>query len=338
MATHMHKSGHGLILGKFLPPHAGHQYLIDFARNFTNRLTVLACSLPDDPIPGTLRFEWLRELFPDARVIHIDRDLPQAPEDHPRFWEIWRDVVTAAAQDPIDYVFASEQYGHRLAAEVRAVFVPVDIGRKVVNVSGTAIREAPLANWEYIPECVRPYFVKRVCVFGPESTGKSTLARDLAAHFGTVHVPEFARGWLDPKGGVCSPEDIPVIARGQIAAEDALARRANRVLICDTDVLTTTVWSEVLFGECPDRVRSLAASRRYEHSLLLDVDVPWVDDTQRFLERQRQEFFDRCRSALVAHGRTFTVVRGNWVDRFETARGIVAALLETSAAFHARLE
>jgi NadR type nicotinamide-nucleotide adenylyltransferase len=270
----------------------------------------------------------MRELFPDLRVIHIDRDLPQEPRDHPRFWDIWREVVTTAAGESIQYILASESYGHRLAAEVGAVFVPVDVDRRLVPVSGTAIRERPLENWRFIPECVRPYFVKRVCVFGPESTGKSTLARDLAAQFDTVHVPEFARSWLDPKQGVCDREDIPMIARGQIAAEDSLARRANRILICDTDVLTTTVWSDVLFGECPEWIRSLAARRSYDHYLLLDVDVPWVNDTQRFLSYQRAEFFERCRSVLVSHGRKFTVVRGSWPQRFATACDVVETLLK----------
>jgi hypothetical protein len=130
--------------------------------------------------------------------------------------------------------------------------------------SADAIRADPLANWRFIPACVRPYFVKRVCLFGPESTGKSTLARDLAAHFETVHLAEFARGLLEPKCGVCDPTDIPLIARGQIAAEDALARRANKLLFCDTDVLTTTIWSDVLFGECPASIRELAARRHYD--------------------------------------------------------------------------
>src|SRR5688572_19641714 len=81
------------------------------------------------------------------------------------------------------------------------------------------------------------------------STGKSTLAKDLAAHFRTAHAFEYARPLLDGKGGRCDREDIPRIARGQVATEEALARQADRVLICDTDVLTTTIWSDVLFGD-----------------------------------------------------------------------------------------
>jgi NadR type nicotinamide-nucleotide adenylyltransferase len=175
---------------------------------------------------------------------------------------------------------------------------------------------------------VRPYFIKRVCVFGPESTGKSTLARDLAVRFDTVYVAEFARGLLDPKQGVCHASDIPLIARGQAAAEDALARRANKVLFCDTDLLLTTIWSDVLFGDCPTWIRTTAQQRQYDLYLLLDVDVPWVDDQQRYLPYARQEFFDRCRQALESHQRTFVVIHGNWTERFEQACRQVQQLLD----------
>lgn len=323
----MEKTGHGLILGKFLPPHAGHQYLVQFAQNFCSRLTVLVCTLEREPIPGQLRYEWMRELFPQARVIHVIDDVPQEPSEHPQFWDIWRELVLRYAGESIDYVFASEDYGVRLAQEVGATFIPVDALRQAVPISGTAIRAQPLENWEYLPDCVRPYYVKRVCIFGPESTGKSTLARDLASHFQTVHVPEFARGLLDPKQGVCEASDIPLIARGQLAAEDALARRANKLLICDTDALTTTIWSDVLFGECPTWIRQLAADRRYDLTLLLDVDVPWVDDQQRYLPHARREFFERCERGLKAANRPYVIIRGNWQERFESARQAVQQLL-----------
>jgi len=161
-----------------------------------------------------------------------------------------------------------------------------------------------------------------VCIFGPESTGKSTLAADLAREFRTVHVAEYARGLLDFKGGRCDPEDIPLIVRGQIASEEALARQANRVLFCDTDPLTTSIWSDWLFGDCPNWARQEARRRRYHLTLLMDVDVEWVDDRQRFLRReeQRQAFFDRCREALEAHGRPYVIIRGSWNERFSRAR------------------
>ena len=91
-------------------------------------------------------------------------------------------------------------------------------------------------HWPSIPASLRHYFLKSVCLFGPESTAIQACARSCCP-FRTVDVPEFARIWLNPKRGICQREDIPMIARGQIASEDAQARRANRVLFCDTDVL-----------------------------------------------------------------------------------------------------
>lgn len=174
--------------------------------------------------------------------------------------------------------------------------------------------------------------MKRVCLIGPESTGKSKLSHDLAVHYRTVYVPEFARTWLNPKQGICQSDDIPIIAHGQIASEDALARRANRVLFCDTDVLLTTIWSTVLFGGCPDSIRKIAEDRKYDLYLLLDVDVPWVDDSQRFLPHRRAEFFDLCRSSLEAATRPFQTLRGNWAERFAQACKHVDKLLATGSA------
>jgi NadR type nicotinamide-nucleotide adenylyltransferase len=121
---------------------------------------------------------------------------------------------------------------------------------------------------------------------------------------------------------------MPLIARGQIAAEEALAREANRVLFCDTDPLATTIWSEALFGACAPEIRAAADGRRYALTLLLDVDVPWVADPVRYLPDERRSFFDRCARALDAHGRRWIRITGAWDARFEQARAAVDALLE----------
>jgi cytidyltransferase-like protein len=80
----------GFLLGKFLPPHRGHQYLIEFARNYVDRLTVLVCTIQQEPIPGPLRYQWMCEAFPGVDLVHHTDELPQAPEEHPQFWDIWR--------------------------------------------------------------------------------------------------------------------------------------------------------------------------------------------------------------------------------------------------------
>ena len=316
----------GMILGKFMPPHLGHVYLCEFASGYVDELTIVVCSLEREPIAGHLRYEWMRELLPQANVVHLTEELPQEPGEHPDFWALWKAALERVLPGVPDFVFASEDYGAKLAEVLGGRFVPVDRARSAVPVSGSAIRADPMANWGFIPRCVRPHFVKRVCVFGPESTGKSTLAANLAAHFRTCWVPEYARTFIESQRGAISRDDMLAIASGQIASEDALARNAQRVLICDTDVLTTCLWSETLFGACDPRLRN-KATRPYDLTFLLDVDVPWVPDVVRFLPDDRVPFFARCRDALDAHGRDYVVLSGTWDERFDRACQAVASLI-----------
>ncbi|MFH0869049.1 MAG: AAA family ATPase, partial [archaeon] len=238
----------GLIIGKFMPPHKGHEYLIDFARNYVDELHVLVCSLKSEPIPGNLRYKWMKQMFPDVDVQHMWHDeFPSEPKDDINFWKLWKDAISGyLSEKPAEYLFACESYGVPLAKLFGMKYIPVSHTRELVPISGTEVRNDPIKNWEYIPPIVRPYYAKRVCVFGPESTGKSVLAEKLAKRFDTVHVKEYARSLLDLKegdrNGECDYKDISLIAKGQIASEEALARQANRVLFCDTDLLATKVW------------------------------------------------------------------------------------------------
>ncbi|WP_425229880.1 hypothetical protein [Sphingomonas sp.] len=154
----MARSGNGFLLGKFMPPHAGHQLLCDTAVSECERLTILVCWLPDDPVPGPLRLDWMRSLYPGARVLGHDAIVPQEPSEHPDFWPIWRSIVRAAHPEPIARVFASESYGARLAAEVGARFHPVDIARKRVALSGTMVRADPSRHWTLLPAPVRAWY------------------------------------------------------------------------------------------------------------------------------------------------------------------------------------
>ncbi|QQE10520.1 AAA family ATPase [Planctomycetota bacterium] len=328
-----------MILGKFMPPHMGHKYLIDFGRHYVDELTVLVCTRGCEEIDGEKRWRWMNEMFGGAgvKLVHVTDDLPQVPEDDERFWEIWRGVVLEHMPEGTDYVFACEAYGYQLADVLDAKYVPVDRAREMVPVSATMIREDPLRHWEYLPECVRPEYVKRVCLFGPESTGKSTLAAGLAKHFETVCVGEHARPLLDHKEGVCEEVDIPLIAKGQRTSEDALALQANRLLICDTDALLTCVWSEKLFGGYSDWLYGFAMEREYDLYLLLDIDVPWVNDGQRYLEEAREDFMVRCVRMLEKAGRPYLKVSGDWGERFEVAVRACDELIECHRSKYSQL-
>jgi len=316
----------GFLLGKFLPPHTGHRYLCDFAQAYCDELTILVCSIDREPIPGELRFEWMREMFPSARVLHCWEDLPQEPADHPDFWAIWRDVMRRYHPEPIDLVFASEAYGLRLAQEARAEFVPVDIDREVQPISGTAIRANPIENWDFIAPPARDWFTRVICLHGPESTGKTTLARQLTKHYGTCLAPEYGRTYTEQFGTDCDRDDLVNIARGQAAAICAARKCARGLVITDTDPLLTAVWSDMLVGERhPDLQAMRPVSDLY---LLMDIDLPWVDDGTRYFPDQatRDRFSDVCEAELVGRKVNYVKISGDREQRLARAVAAIDAL------------
>lgn len=310
---------HGLVLGKFLPPHAGHVYLIEHALRCVEQLTVVVGTLRREPIPGELRVRWMTELFPRANVVHLTDENPQDPSEHPDFWNIWKASLQRVLPGPIDAVFASEAYGARLAQDHGARFVPVDPSRTIVPISGTAIREAPLAHWQYLPPPVKAHYAKRVRIAGAESTGKSTLAAALAKHYQTSLVPEYARTYLEALGRPPVEGDMYVIATGQHASEDVLARSCNRVLVCDTDSTITRLWSEALFQTCDPRIQT----RSYDLTIVTGPELPFEADPVRYLPEQRQQFHERVARAVGPH----LLVTGDRETRLRTACGWIDQML-----------
>lgn len=315
----------GLVLGKFLPPHAGHLHLCHAARALCDELVIVVDAIAGQPISRAQRIAWMTELVPGARVVGLDAELPQEPAAHPAFWALWRDALGRAA-GTVDRVFTSDAYGGRLAAELGATWIPIDPERATFAISGTAVRADPYASWGLIPRCVRAHYAKRVSVFGPESTGKSTLAVTLARALDTIHVPEFARAYLASRGGVLARADMDVIGAGQAAVEDAAAGDANRILLCDTDPLATVVWSVVMYREVTPALREAAMARRYALTLLCDVDIAWENDLVRYLPHDRAGFFARCEAALRAAQRPYVIVRGLGEARTQAALAAVKEL------------
>ena len=318
---------HGLVLGKFLPYHAGHAYLIRTARAQVDALTALVCSIAREPIAGGRRYQWVRASHPDCRVVHVSEEVPQAPEDDPAFWPIWTDLIQRYAGD-VDIVFTSEAYGDELAARLGARHVCVDAVRSTVRASGTVIRSDPMGQWEYIPQVVRPHFVRRVAIVGGESVGKTTLARCVADRFDTVWVPEYGRAYCEGRdASTLGVHDFEAIVWGQATWEDEAAATANRVLICDTELHTTCTWSDLIAGARPSWITAAAHTRQYDLVLLLDGDVPWIDDGTRVLGPRRAEHTARLRAELAAAGRDFVLVSGDYQQRLAVATAAVEALI-----------
>ena len=307
----------GMVLGKFLPPHKGHEYLINFAAKFVDELTVVVGTLQAEPIPGEIRFEWIKQLFPNLNVVHLTDENPQYPEEHEDFWNIWKSSLERVLPCQPDYVFASEDYGLKLAEVLEAEFIPCDPGRNIMPVSGTAVRDEPFENWQYLTAPVKQWYLKRVCIVGPESVGKSTLTSNLAQHFDTNFVPEYARTFLEMKNGELSFEDLSKIAQGQASSQKSLESQANKIIFTDTDPLTTSIWSEFLYQKCDHSIYQLAEKFDYDLYLLLDVDVPWVEDVVRYLPENRKDFFELIEKKLIQNHRNYRVIRGDWDERFD---------------------
>ena len=300
---------------------------------YVDQLTIVVDEHAQDIIPVAVRVAWLSELFPDLAIKRI-RSGEWHKSDGADFSESLVKGLRRLVPKAGGHIFCLEERGKLLAALLGADFVPVDPSLIDPGNGGFAateeqIRKDPLKHWQALPPCVRPYYVKRVCVFGPESTGKSTLAKQLAAHFQTVAVPEYAKTYIEAQGKDIDAADMLKIARGQCASEDAMAREANRLLFCDSDLVTSSIWSGRLVGTVPEWLRREADKRQYDLYLLTHYDVPWVDDVHRYIPKESPAFFDRCVLELESRQRPFVQIKGNWDERLKLAIEAVQTLLSS---------
>ena len=174
----------------------------------------------------------------------------------------------------------------------------------------------------------------RVCLIGPECTGKTTLAERLAEHFNAPWVPEFAREYAARVGRLLTVDDVEPIARGQIVLEDSWERgrpvRLGRktagetpalpgLVILDTDLISTVVYSRHYYGECPEWIEAEARARKASLYLLTDVDVSWAADDVRDSAAARAALHGQFAITLGNYGANFVAIRGDWEERFAAA-------------------
>ncbi len=319
----------GFIVGKFYPPHRGHKHLIDTARHQVDRLIVMIAYHPSQTIPGELRRAWMEEIHPDCEIHLVPDELDNDSNQ-------WAQFTLRYLGRPPDVVFTSEDYGSEYARLMGARHVMVDHARTVVPVSGTLIRHAPLEYLNFLEPCVRAYFVRRVVLIGAESTGKTTLAEQLAKRFDTNWVPEYGRQhWEQKVAGLTSSDPSPSwsrdefvhIATEQQTRENQLARQANRVLICDTNAFATGTWYERYFQSRDARVDAIGAVDKVDLYLLTAPDVPFVQDGFRDGERIRDWMHERFREQLASGPTPWRLIVGSYAARFEAAEAYVAAMI-----------
>ncbi len=174
--------------------------------------------------------------------------------------------------------------------------------------------------------------IVKVVLFGPESTGKTTLSTQLARHYNTVWTPEFAREYLQEKWNnerkTCENSDLIPIAIGQMKLENKLAKKADKILICDTDLLETKVYSEEYYGGFVDpKLDEAATKNSYDLYLLTYIDTPWEEDDLRDRPELRLEMFNAFEEALKKHNRNYILLKGDKETRLNTATKEIDKLL-----------
>lgn len=339
----------GLVVGKFCPLHLGHELLIRRAQTQCDELVVVSYTEPGFAGLGRdRRAAWLAARFPGLRCEVLDNNhlarlcrarsvaprtipLDDAPED------VHRHFVARLMLDlfdgPVQAVFTSETYGDGFAAVMSQVFgapvqhVCVDQSRAQIPVSGTQVRQNPLAHRHLLSPEVYADFMPRIALLGGESTGKSTLAAALAEALGTVWVPEFGRTLWEQQDGQLRFEDMALIGRTQVSHEIALAQQAQGCLVCDTTPLTTRLYSEWMFNRVDPALTALA-ERRYTLTLLCGTDVPFEQDGTRQTESFRQMQQARYAQELASRGLPFLVVSGSVQQRVSQALGAIRLSLQ----------
>lgn len=205
----MKAAAHGLVIGKFYPPHAGHKLLVQTAAGQCERVTVVVMAASHESLALADRVDWMREIHREDSGVIVTGIVDDVPVDHgdPDIWvqhvALMKEALASVWAPAVDAVFTSEPYGEELARRFDARAVSVDAARLLVPVSGTRIRHDVAANWHFLEAPVRAALALKVMVVGAESTGTTTLSLDLAetlrqqggADGLTRWVPEYGRAY-----------------------------------------------------------------------------------------------------------------------------------------------
>ena len=180
----------------------------------------------------------------------------------------------------------------------------------------------------------KPANCLKVVLFGPESTGKTTLSKQLARHYNSVWVPEYAREYLQNKWNnerkTCESKDLLPIAEGQMRLENDLAQKTDTILFCDTDLLETKVYSEAYYsGICDPILEKYALENTYNLYFLTYIDTPWEADDLRDKPNERERMFYAFQEALIEYKRPYVLLRGNKKERLAKSIKHINELLKS---------
>ncbi|WP_405491913.1 AAA family ATPase [Nocardia sp. NBC_00511] len=344
---------HGLLIGKFYPPHQGHHDLIRQIARQCDEVTVLAMKSAAETIPLTDRMAWLRAEHPDVRIAGIPCDAPLDVTDD----QVWAAQVAAmraglraaGASQPVDAVYCGDSYGPELARRFGAVSVPVER----TPLSATAVRRDLAGRWQDLAPATRAGLATRVVVLGAESTGTTTIAQALADHYAarggewanTRCVPEYGREYTELNWAAqpdraldeitWDADDFDTVAIEQTRREQAAARSGSPLLICDTDAFATAIWERRYLGAAARPAQPWTEVPPRAVYLLTDhIGVPWHDDGLREGDLTiRAAMTDWFADELTRAGHSWVLLTGPLQQRLNLAIRTVDPLLALAMRF-----
>ncbi len=317
----------GLVIGKFLPLHKGHIALMQEASRNSDQLTIIVCHTSTYTIPAKIRKQWIENEFPnaDVRILKHGKRLDSTSTSVSKEWA---EVTSRFLGFTPEVVYSSEEYAVEYAKWLGSKHEMFDLNRGIVPICATQIREDPYEHWDMLNSDVKAFYAIRIVVLGAESTGTTTLAKDLAKSLNTVWVPEYGRiyseGKLHSKNSLQWNEDEFVhIAQMQNALEDKLAGKCEKFLICDTDSFATSIWYTRYLNKRSSKVEELSQGRNYSLYVLTGDEIPFVQDGTRDGEHIRHTMHTCFEQRLKETGKNYVVVRGSREERLKKALAYV---------------
>jgi len=298
----------GATIGKFMPFHKGHKHMIDSALAVCDVFYIIVSGREDDAIPLSHRVLWLEAEYDSqdlVTVIKHEDNIPVTTVDKdgtctdPEFWKKWEAEFNRILPEKITHFVSSDMYGKKVAEVLNCEWLPIDPGREYIPISGTQCRYDMEANWNMLTEDVRRDFVTTVAIVGPESTGKTTLARSMTPE--ATYIPEYGRHLSEVKPELELKDFQTITLIQDRIVENARWDAEKPLIVTDTEAYTTYLFSKFYTGEGDIWSKSIAEHiQQFDLYVLLAPTVPWVQDGTRVVdtEDQRQWFFDEMKKFL----------------------------------------
>lgn len=331
----------GMYGGSFDPLHNGHvAVLLEAASKCEELYVVLSYSRARDYVPMELRYRWIRNLVKhigNVKIICLEDKVATKADYNEAEWERGRDEILASIGKSLDVVFCGSDYKGSERYEKLYQCKVEYISREMIPISSSMLRRNELKYWDYLPREVQSYFAKKVLIIGTESTGKSTLAKNLASIYNTSVLEEVGRDVCENAGGeefMIAEDFQEILLRHKVKELDAI-KSCNRILFVDTDALTTRYYSQFLLSSEEEKQKNYALAdaiadiNHFDLILFLEPGTPFIQDGTRNEEigANPNIYADKIKQLFDARGMQYHCIGGDYANRLEEARKLVDQLL-----------